>query len=329
VRLAKNTDQHLIDPLTAADELAKMNRVALSILQPPFSAKNTVAYLKRIRTGKPDYRNSRHTSTRGQGANGFFFLIQGCNLSLNFFATSQNQTTQSAVAFRRSGQLAYICRQMKPYVVGISGGSASGKSSFLRHLREMLPENSVCIVSQDNYYLPLHLQHADDNNVVNFDLPESIDRKGFYKDMERLMNGDIVEIQEYTFNNKERQPQTIVLTPAPVIVMEGLYIFHYEEIKRSLDLKVYIDARDDVKLQRRLLRDRTERGYPEETVLYQWHHHVMPSYQRYLRPHRDDADIIITNNINYNKGLQVLVNHLCEVINTTGHPVSAQLQSGG
>jgi uridine kinase len=202
----------------------------------------------------------------------------------------------------------------RPYIVGISGGSASGKTSFLNQLKAELPFESVCVVSQDNYYRPREFQEKDENGQFNFDLPTSIDRGAFYTDMERLSAGESLSIKEYSFNNASRIAHSILLEPAPIIVMEGLFIFHYEEIRNELDLKVYIDARDEVKLQRRLKRDKDERGYPEDTVLYQWHNHVMPSYQRYLRPYRDDADIIITNNVSYKKGLTVLVNHLKVVL---------------
>jgi uridine kinase len=202
----------------------------------------------------------------------------------------------------------------KPYVVGISGGSASGKTSFLKHLREALPAGSTCVVSQDNYYLPKEEQLRDENNFINFDLPTSIHRDAFHNDMCKLISGEKVILQEYTFNNASKLSKTIELNPAPIIIMEGLFIFHYEEIRNKLDLKVYIDAREELKLERRLRRDKDERGYPEESIMYQWNNHVMPSYRKYLQPYRDDADIIVTNNISYDKGLNVLVNHIRSLI---------------
>ncbi|MEZ5172766.1 MAG: uridine-cytidine kinase [Bacteroidia bacterium] len=198
----------------------------------------------------------------------------------------------------------------RPYLVGISGGSASGKTSFLKHLRAALPENSTCVVSQDNYYLPQDQQLRDENGQINFDLPTSIHRDAFYSDMIRLSKGETIEIQEYTFNNAARIAQTITLEPAPVIIMEGLFIFHYEEIKNELDLRIYIEAREDIKLNRRLRRDKDERGYPEDVVMYQWHNHVMPSYRQFLQPYRDDSDIIVTNNTSYDKALEVVIDHL-------------------
>lgn len=200
------------------------------------------------------------------------------------------------------------------YIVGIAGGSASGKTSFLRDLNELIPAQHVTVISQDNYYFPKEKQHRDENGEINFDLPTSIDRETFHMDLVRLMNNEEIQKTEYTFNNKAAEPKTITLQPAPILIMEGLFIFHYQEIRNLLDLRVFLDVREDIKLQRRIKRDALERGYPEATVRYQWDKHVIPSYKAYLRPYRDDANIIITNNFTYNKGLVVLANHLKAVI---------------
>lgn len=198
----------------------------------------------------------------------------------------------------------------RPYLVGISGGSASGKSSFLNDIHRLMPQNSICIVSQDNYYVPKELQVKDENGKINFDLPTSINRKAFYEDMLKLIRNERVEITEYTFNNDAAIAKNVVMNPAPIIILEGLFIFYYEEIKQVLDLSIYIDAKDEVKLKRRLQRDADERGYPEHEVRYQWHNHVLPAYYKYLRPYRDEAHIVVTNNDSYEKGLQVIVDHL-------------------
>lgn len=173
-----------------------------------------------------------------------------------------------------------------------------------------MPPGSNCVVSQDNYYLPKDEQFKDENGQINFDLPTSIHRKAFHADMNRLMKGETVELQEYTFNNAGRTSEVITLEPAPIIIMEGLFIFHYEEIRDQLDLRVYIEAREEIKLTRRLKRDKDERGYPEDVVMYQWHNHVMPSYKQYLQPYRDMSDVIITNNTSFDKGLEVVIDHL-------------------
>lgn len=198
----------------------------------------------------------------------------------------------------------------KFYIVGIAGGSASGKTSFLKDIKCSLPEGAVSIISQDNYYLPKENQVVDDQGEINFDLPTSINRHEFFEDLKKLISGETIERKEYGFNVGSSDPTLVITKPAPIIIMEGLFVFHYEEIRELLDLRVYIDVRDDIKLERRILRDAIERGYNENSVRYQWDNHVLPSYKKFLRPYRDSSDIIITNNISFNKGCEVLVNHL-------------------
>lgn len=196
------------------------------------------------------------------------------------------------------------------YVVGIAGGSASGKTSFLRKLKENLPEGSVSIISQDNYYKPQEQQQLDENGEVNYDLPTSIDKEAFLKDLKTLLNDELINITEYCFNKEGAVPKSIEVKPAKILVVEGLFVFHYPEIRHLIDLRVYLDVREEIKLKRRIKRDRDERGYPEAVVRYQWEHHVVPSYKKFLKPYRDDSHIIVTNNITFDKGLAVLTDHL-------------------
>lgn len=200
------------------------------------------------------------------------------------------------------------------YLVGIAGGSASGKSSILNALLHNFKPGEVSFVSQDNYYLDRDMQARDEKGEVNFDLPTAVDRNGLCCDVEDLLNGNQVERKEYTFNNPKATAKTILVKPAPILIVEGLFVFHFSELAQRLDLRVYIDARDDVKLLRRLRRDKLERGYSESDVRYRWENHVRPCYQTFLRPYRDHCDIILANNHSYIKGLGVLVNHLKTII---------------
>lgn len=197
-----------------------------------------------------------------------------------------------------------------PYFVGIAGGSASGKTSFLRALTSNFAPEEIAVISQDNYYIDKEFQTRDALGNINFDLPEAIDRPGLYRDLQVLASGKKVVRPEYTFNNAAAVASVVEVAPAPVTVIEGLFVFHFTELAKMLDLKVYIDARDDIKLERRLKRDAEERGYPADDVLYRWEHHVMPCYRSYLRPYRDRSDLIVTNNESFDKGLEVLVSHL-------------------
>ncbi len=203
----------------------------------------------------------------------------------------------------------------KPYIIGIAGGSSSGKTSFLNQLVSLMPQDSVSVISQDNYYFPKDQQQKDKNGRHNFDLPTSIDRASFYTDIKKLLNGGHVKRKEYTFNNPDKVPKDIITLSSPVILVEGLFVFYYEEVLEALDLRVFLEADEDVKLARRLKRDYEERGYPEEHVNYQWENHVVPAYENYLLTYRHLADIIIMNNYSYQESLNIIAFYLRSKIN--------------
>jgi len=175
-------------------------------------------------------------------------------------------------------------------------------------------QSQIALISQDNYYFDRAEQHKDVNGEINFDLPTAIDRQKLNTDIDSLVSGEAIIKTEYTFNNPSAVPKTITIEPAPVLIIEGLFVFHFQELAAKMDLKVYVDALEEVKLKRRILRDLTERGYPESDVRYRWKNHVMPAYQKYLQPHKIDCDLVINNNLAYAKGMRVLVDHLKSIL---------------
>lgn len=203
----------------------------------------------------------------------------------------------------------------KPYIVGITGGSASGKTMFLNSLLSSFDSNEICLISQDNYYKALELQPMDEAGVHNFDIPESIDFEAYKDDIITLSSGKPVQRQEYTFNNSDKVPGIITSNPSPIIVVEGIFVFYNPHILELIDLKVFIDAEEHVKLKRRIVRDKVERGYDLEDVLYRYEKHVAPTYEKYIKPYKSEADIIIPNNRHFKNGLEVLVAFLNTKIN--------------
>lgn len=201
-----------------------------------------------------------------------------------------------------------------PYIVGITGGSASGKTKLMNSLLGSFSMEEICQVSQDDYYKPITEIPRDINGVENFDLPETIDYILFAEHIKKLRNGENVQHREYTFNQPGIVPKHLVFRPTPVIVVEGLFIFYYPEIASLIDLKIFIDAKEHFKIKRRILRDNNERGYDLNDVLYRWEHHVSPTYEKFIKPLRDEADIVINNNINFDKGLDVIKSFLKERI---------------
>jgi uridine kinase len=187
----------------------------------------------------------------------------------------------------------------KPYILGIAGGSGSGKTFFLKCFLEHFSADEVCLVSQDDYYFPVaHNMTKEENMYYNFDLPSTIDHDHFEADIESLMNGQTIVKKEYTFNNADAVPKMLEIKPAPILIVEGLFILHFKKISEKLDLKIFIEADDEIALQRRLKRDLVERGYSHDDVMYRWINHVGPAYNEFLLPYKNECDKIIVNNTN-------------------------------
>lgn len=150
----------------------------------------------------------------------------------------------------------------------------------------------------------------DPNGKVNFDLPTAVDLDGLARDLRTLVSGGSIFKKEYTFNQEGKAAQLIELRPAPVILVEGLFVLHHEPIRELFDLRIFIDASEGAQLDRRLKRDSKERGYGAEDVLYQWEHHVLPAYRNYLLPYRHLCDLHVVNESSFERAIPVLRNHL-------------------
>jgi uridine kinase len=185
----------------------------------------------------------------------------------------------------------------KPFIIGIAGGSGSGKTFFLKCFLKHFSTSEVSLVSQDDYYFPVPPgMSAEENKLFNFDLPDTIDHQHFEDDINSLLAGRSITKKEYTFNNPGLVPKILEIKSAPIIIVEGLFILHFKKLSALLDMKIFIDADDDIALQRRLKRDLIERGYSHDDVMYKWVNHVVPAYKEYLLPYKDECDQIITNN---------------------------------
>lgn len=198
----------------------------------------------------------------------------------------------------------------KPFIVGITGGSASGKTLFLERLLSSFDPGEVCLISQDNYYKPRHQQPIDSQGIHNFDTPFSIDFEQYATDIRKIQEGETVFREEYTFNNASKKPKMLTFAPAPVVVVEGIFVLYYPELADLLDLKIFIDAKDHIKLKRRIIRDKVERGYDLDDVLYRYEMHVMPTYEKYIEPFKSESDLIVTNNQSFDRALDVIRTYL-------------------
>ncbi len=205
----------------------------------------------------------------------------------------------------------------KPYIIGIAGGSGSGKTFFLNCFLNHFKKEEVCLVSQDDYYIPVaDNMTPEENKLYNFDLPHTIDRDHFIQDINKLIAGQSFTKKEYCFGNPNAVPKMLEIKPAPIIIVEGLFIMHFRDIAELLDLKIFIDADEDIALQRRLKRDLIERGYSQDDVMYKWINHVVPAYKEYLLPYMGECDKVIRNNSHVAEDIIAVTEEISEELKT-------------
>ncbi len=201
-----------------------------------------------------------------------------------------------------------------PFIVGVAGGSGSGKTLFIQTLLGRFKSEEVVRLAQDNYYKPFAQQPLDEKGVENFDLPHSIDRDAFIRDLNKLIAGEAVQLQEYNYNNEGASSKLITLQPAPIILVEGIFTFYFKELYDLLNLKIFVDAPEFLMLKRRLMRDQNERGYDTEDVLYRYEHHVMPAFESYILPAKKNADVIIPNNVHFHRAVDMTAAYLKSIL---------------
>ncbi len=182
-----------------------------------------------------------------------------------------------------------------PFVIGICGGSGSGKTTLLKRLSETFEGINPSVFSMDNYYFPIEMQQKDKNGIVNFDLPTALDERKLSNDLVQLVNWEPIEVKEYFFNAPPDKNVLITIQPSEIIIVEGLFLFHYPTVFEALQYSVFVDVDHEIQLDRRIYRDQETRGYKRSDILYQWENHVLPCYENYIEPYKPNADFIFRN----------------------------------
>lgn len=177
------------------------------------------------------------------------------------------------------------------FVIGIAGGSGSGKSTLTNRLQQAFP-GQVAILRLDDYYKSLSHLSLEERARVNFDHPDALDSALFAQHLAQLRQGQAVQVPLYDFTLHDRKKETSTVFPAPVIIAEGTLLFSYPELKNAFDYRVFVEASDSVRLQRRLRRDVQQRGRTEESVQRQYHETVQPMFETYVRPQKNQCDLI-------------------------------------
>jgi uridine kinase len=181
---------------------------------------------------------------------------------------------------------------MKPLIIGIAGGTGSGKTSVARKIAEALPESSVAFLDMDGYYRNFGHLPMDERRRINWDHPEAFDLDLFASHLQALSRGEPIDKPVYDFATHLRSPRTERIT-ADVIVADGILLFVDERIRAVCDVKVFVDADPDIRLVRRIQRDMSERNRPLEEILEQYLTTVRPMHQQFVEPGKRYADIIL------------------------------------
>lgn len=199
-------------------------------------------------------------------------------------------------------------------IIGICGGSGSGKTTLLKRLCNEFSDLKPCVFSMDNYYHPIEKQIKDGEGEYNFDVPTALDEEKLTEDLKKLAKGESIMVKEYHFNSPPDKNVLITLDPSELIIVEGLFLYHYPGVNELLDYSIFIEVDPKIQLDRRLYRDQEVRGYTREAILYQWENHVIPCYENYLLPYRMKADFEYRNDEHADEDFNLLVKKISREI---------------
>ena len=180
-------------------------------------------------------------------------------------------------------------------VLGIAGGTGSGKTTVVNQIIKHFPSDQVCIISQDSYYKATDNLSYEERTKINFDHPRAIDFELLVQHLKELKQGKTIEQPVYSFVTHNRTKDTIQTHPRKVVIVEGILIFNNEELRNLFDIKIFVHADTDERLIRRIRRDINERGRDIDEVLNRYKNTLKPMHQQFIEPTKNFADIIIPN----------------------------------
>ncbi len=179
----------------------------------------------------------------------------------------------------------------EPILIGITGGSGSGKSHFAKRIQSEFPSETT-IIEQDWYYRDLSKMNIEEAEKNNFDHPDSIEHTLLHQHLSSLMKGRAVEAPDYSYSNYSRLDSVNLLNASPVIILEGLFSLYWPEIRNLLHIKLYLKVHSKIRFERRLVRDVRDRGYTERQIRESWNHQALPMHKEYVEPTARFANFI-------------------------------------
>lgn len=203
---------------------------------------------------------------------------------------------------------------MKTTIIGIAGGTGSGKSTLTARLREHFGEHEVSVINHDSYYKRHDELPYEERCKLNYDHPDSFDTELLVEHLKALRRGESVQVPVYNYSIHNRSDKTVTVSPAPVIIVEGILIFDSAELCSMMDLKVFVDTDADVRILRRIVRDVKSRGRTLDSVVTQYLTTVKPMHEQFVEPSKRKADLIVPEGGRNEVALDMLIkwvsNHL-------------------
>jgi uridine kinase len=194
--------------------------------------------------------------------------------------------------------------------IGVYGGTGSGKTTIVSQIVSEFPTSEIQVISQDSYYKDTSNLNFDERCALNFDHPDAIDFPLLYQHVNSLKNGENIEQPVYSFETHNRTKETVTIVPKKILIIEGILILNYPKLRSLFDLKIFIDADSDMRMERRVSRDISERGRTPEEVLNRYLNTLKPMHKQFIEPMKVHADITLENHQNTPLNLSELIDKI-------------------
>lgn len=198
-------------------------------------------------------------------------------------------------------------------VIGVAGGSASGKTTIINKLKEFFGED-IAVVSHDSYYRAHDEMTYEERSLLNYDHPDSLESERMAEDVRQLLKGRAIDMPVYDFCVHNRAKETVKVEPKSVIIMEGILILENKELRDLMDIKIFVDTDADERLMRRMKRDMVERGRSFESIISQYSETVKPMHEEFVEPSKKYADVIIPRGGENAAGLDMIITYMTKML---------------
>lgn len=203
----------------------------------------------------------------------------------------------------------------KPVIIAVAGGSSSGKTTVVNKILDHLKGYKIVVIRQDDYYKDQSDMTMEERREVNYDHPFSLDNDLFYKHIKELISGNTIEKPTYDFVQLTRAEKTETVEPAKIIILEGILVLEDDRIRELADIKLFVEADDDLRFIRRLKRDTEERGRTIDSVINQYLKTVKPMHYAFVKPTKRYADIIIPNDYSHDVAVDLINAKIITILN--------------